>query len=195
MPTKPIPPPPVVRQTPGTLLFGFLACVVVPAFVTVIAPVSYLRLEKSAAGARASVKTCLFFIVPFSRGSLDSIQSVSREVREDRDYTLEERRRRDGKHGTVEGEGKLILQGKDEGAALTVSVSPASIEGVEKRVKEFVAAPVDQPLSLFLVPNWKFSLIAGGLATALAGLWLVGTTLWILRGLLRLVSPGKSIRG
>lgn len=191
MSAKPLPPPPTVRQTPGTLLFGFLACVVVPAFVTAIAPVSYLRLEKSAAGARASVKTCLFFIVPFSRGGVDSIQSVSREVRGDRSYTLDERRQNGGRRATVEGEGKLIFNGKDETAELTVSVSPASIESVEKRVKDFVAAPTDQPLSLFLVPNWKFSMIAGGLATALAALWIVGTTLWILRGLFRLVVPGK----
>ncbi|MFO0922577.1 MAG: hypothetical protein U0905_08850 [Pirellulales bacterium] len=186
--------PPKVKPTLGTFLLGFVACVVVPGLVTAIAPVSYLTMERTqeeGGSIRAEARQCMFFIVPFRTQKLDSIAEVNDHVIAARSKTAEERRRTRTGRGTIEGEGTLILVDDDE-RAIHIPVSPASIATVKKKVDGFIHDPNQPKLSLFLVANWKFSLIGGGLVTLLTILFVVGWSIQLVVGFFKMVTRGTA---
>lgn len=189
-------PTPQVKTTPGTLLLGFVVFVLVPALITAIAPVSYLSLQKERDHVRASAKTCLLFFIPYQQQTVSPVRGTDEHVRADRQRTRDERRRNHGRNATVEGEGTLILMG-DDNQSLKVSVTPVDIEAKKKLVEEYLQAPTDQPLNLFLVANWKFSVLMGGAAASLTVLYVVGCVLAAGRQILKLlglVTSGTSPR-
>lgn len=183
------------KTTPMSLFIGFVGCVVFPALVTAIAPVSYVRFEKQGDNVSVTSKQCLLFCVPYLVQKATGVHTVGNKVIAARKLNADERRRRrdDGRNVTVEGEGTLILTGED--GEVKVTVSPASIKTATERAEAFVKAPTEEGLSMFLVANWKFSILFGGFVSLLTPLWVVGFVLWIGQQLIRLTgyrSPGET---
>ena len=166
---------------------------VLPAAVTAIAPVTYITLEKSGDGVKVTSKPCLLMVVPFNTRTLSPVTEISTRVRAARQRNAKERRRDDGKRGTIEGEGHLVFIGPDD-TSIEASVSPASIERLEKLSQDFLAAPSDTPLTMFAPANWKFSVIGGVLATGWALLYIVGCSiaipLWFFK---KIAQVGKKV--
>jgi len=177
-----------VKQTPATIVIGILGFVVFPALITAVAPVSYIRFEKRGDGVAATVKQCLLLVIPFQTKTIYPVEGLDERVREARRENADERRRNNGKKLTIEGEGTLVILGpNDESAA--ASVSPVSIKSVREKAEAFLRTPTEKPLDLFVVANWKFSLLMGGAATFFTVLYLVGAMIAVPLWFIRKLSP------
>jgi len=138
-----------------------------PAFLTAVAPVSWVLFERDDGQVAATAKTCLLFLVPYKTTRAHAVTHIG-----DRFVAgTVSRERRNGRSQETrsEDQGFLVIQGN--GAPAEVAVSPHDIESVIRRAEEFLHDPQAKELKLFVVANWKFSVIAGGLASLLTLLY------------------------
>lgn len=158
-------------------LFAMLVCVGFPALVTAIAPVSWVDFERHDGRVSAHTRTCLLFVVPYKMRTIDPViglgdrfvaGTISHERRDGRDHRTKS-----------EDEGFLIIRGSDQVAE--VPVTPFNLSSVIERSEAFLNDPNSSELKLFVVANWKFSVIAGVLISLLTLLYVVGVTLGIVQ--------------
>lgn len=182
MPRKP------PREQPRTLSYvvGFIALVLLPAFITAIAPVSVTRFERRGSDVSADVKTNVFFVIPYRHVQIEAVTAVddrfhAGELVENTGFS-----RSDSRHTTrSEDEAFLVIHGRDKQAE--VSVSPANIRGVMEKARTFLASPNERELRLITVANWKFGVFAGGFLSLFTALYVFG----LLLGLWRLITGHK----
>lgn len=171
----------------SSFVLGFIFCVLFPGFVTAIAPVSWVRFERNDGEVTATAKTCVFFFFPYKTSVVKPLVGVG-----DRFIQGQIQRREAGDppnhQRRSEDEAFLVLRGTETNAE--VPVSPVSIKRVTERVNGFLDDPEAKPLRLFVVANWKFSVIAGGLVSLLTLLYVVGVLLSIALGLKRMFNFG-----
>jgi hypothetical protein len=182
---------PTSRQaTPGGQRFaytiGFIFCVMFPAFVTLIAPVSTLTLSWDGEQVEASTTRFVYLVVPYATTTLSDVRSADTALRPA--HTEPEPGR--SSSTTVEGEAHLQLSGPQ--GQLTIPISPINVESAQRSVEAFLAQPNRAGLRLLAVANWKFSVIAGGLLSLLTLLYVVGCVLALGRWLVRIVRTGPS---
>lgn len=170
----------------GSQCIAFVVCVLIPGLVTAIAPVSWVKFQRSGDRVTARVQVCLFFVVPYKTTVVDPVSGIdNRQV-----SGTESRERRSGRHDRVtksEDEGFLVIQGVDQTAE--VSVTPVDLKSVTERSEAFLKDAQATELKLFAVANWKFSVIAGGIATLLAAFYVVSIVGWMF------VAIYKGLRG
>ncbi|MFO1482841.1 MAG: hypothetical protein U1F71_05680 [Verrucomicrobiaceae bacterium] len=167
-----------------TQLIAFVGFVLVPALVTMIAPVSWVKFQRQ--GDRISVRaqTCLFFVVPFRTVSVDPLIAVDERTLTG-SITNERRVGRQDIKRRADDEGFLVMKGPEQSAE--VQVSPASLKSVLEKANAFLKDPAATDLKMFVVANWKFSVGGGGFVSLLTLLYLVGVTLAIGKGILTFV--------
>ena len=167
----------------------FLICVVFPGGVTMMAPASWLTFARSPETVQCTTRTCVFFVVPFKTQHVENVTGISdrgrsattkREIKLGRDT---------GNIIHVDGEGFLQIHGVGDQLA-EVSVSPASIESVMTRSKDFLSSTKEGTTTIFAIANWKFGAIMGGLLTSFTVLYVIGYALGALKWIL--ASLGKS---
>ena len=164
-------------------LIVFVICVVFPGVTTVMAPASWLIFERNGDAVQCTARTCVFFVVPFKTQHVVNVTEIA--YRERAGGTRRERRFGHTTNRTinVDGEGFLQIHGVNEQVA-EVSVSPASLEGVADRAKAFLDAPSpgESSTTMFVIANWKFGAIMGGILTSFTVLYVVGYTLGAIKG-------------
>jgi hypothetical protein len=168
--------------------FVFAFCVLFPGLTTAVAPVSWVKFQRNGDRVTARVQVCAFFVVPYKTMTVDPVIGISDRSKSDR-VTQE---RRGGKLTNIhtEGAGFLVIQG--EGQTAEVSVTPHNLKSVVEQSNAFLVDPQAKEMKLFLVANWKFSVVMGGVLTLLTVLYVVGVVLGFFaivfrsaRGLLR----------
>lgn len=147
-------------------LLGWLICIVISSVVTAIAPVSWIKFQRQGDRLTAHADVCLFFIIPYRIVTIDPVTSVG-----DRTQSGSVNRyRRSGKPDQYirsESEGFLLIQGpyhEDD-----IPVTPADIQSVVMKSEAFLKDPQAAELKLFVVANWKFSVIGGKAEEPMAG--------------------------
>ncbi len=164
----------------------FLICVVFPGAVTMMAPATWLRFERSAESVRCKTWTCMYFVVPFKVQQVDQVQEVTHRERAGKTERQREFGRTTNKTVNVDGEGFLQIHGPAD-QLVEVSVSPASLKNVLGKVNEFMNSTTDGSKTIFTIANWKFGALMGGLLTLFTILYVVGYTLgffkWIITSL------------
>lgn len=172
-----------------THIFAILIFVGIPALVTAIAPVSWLKFERQNGQVTATAKTCLLFFVPYRTATVSPVIGVGDRVLAGK----VNRERRNGRDRNVkaEDEGFLAIHGNDTSAE--VEVSPASLKSVVDQVDTFLKNEQAPELSLFVVANWKFSIIGGGLISLLTVLYVVGVSCEILTRIVRVIQWGMGV--
>lgn len=169
------------RQTLGgwiaSMLLGILFCIGMPAAITAMAPVTYLRLSRQGDLVSAHSQTCLLFVIPFHTQSLENVTELKSEVHAGEMVEVHD----DGSSANnrmtrSEDEGWLILANHDE--HLKIPVSPANLETYRRDVRDFLEAELNNPqakseLRMFCVANWKASVFAGVPLTLLTVLFVV----------------------
>lgn len=170
-------------------LLGLLICVGLPALVTAIAPVSWVRFHREDGHVTATAKTCLLFVVPYRTVVVHSPVHAGRR---DVSGTYARTKRGAGQRDVYtksEDEGFLVIEGAEQFAE--VPVTPHDLKSVIEKSQAFLDNPQATELKMFVVANWKFSIIAGGLVSLLTVLYVVGIALTICKGLLRALGIGK----
>lgn len=152
-----------------SLLLGFFFFVGFPAAVTAIAPVSWVTFERTAGQVNAQAKTCLFFFIPYRSRTIESVDRISTRFVAG-EYSDDSSRRR-SEQTKSEDQGFLVIHSQDQ--AIDVPVSPVNLKTSMQQARDFLDQPNATQLQLFLVANWKFSVIAGGLLSLLTVLYLV----------------------
>ncbi len=157
----------------GTFLFQQLLALAVfvgfPALVTAIAPVSWVTFERHDGRVTATTRTCLLFVVPYKHQTVEPVVGLGDRLVEGT-YSRERRKGRD-RYTKSEDEGFLVIRGP--GQTVEVSVTPHNLESVVERSETFLDDPQARELKLFVVANWKFSMIVGGLLSLLTVLYVV----------------------
>lgn len=154
-------------------LVAWLVCVVVPGVITGIAPVTWIKFQRQGDHVTARADVCLFFIIPYRTLAVDPVISFGDRTKSG----SVSRYRRSGttdKYVQGESEGFLLIQGPHSGAE--VPVTPADLPSVVKKSQAFLKDPQATELKLFVVSNWKFGVLFGGLASSLTVLYVFGVT-------------------
>lgn len=175
---------PTLRENLITVLIGIIFFIALPVLVTVMLPVTWVTLERSADNkVSATAYTCVLFVLPWRVQQVAEVTGIeSNTIRGDRIV----RQNSYGKNrGYVHSDGvdALILFGELE--ALTVAVSPASTAAVEAKGLAFLQDQSQRKTRIFVIPNWKFGLGMGLPLTLLAWLYIIGSLLAGLRALYR----------
>lgn len=159
-------------------VLGFVGCVLFPAFVTAIAPVSVTHFERQGQEIVARAKVNLLFVIPYHRVWIDGVTAVDDRFHEG-ELSLDRFAGESTTHQVrSEDEAFLVIHGRNGQAE--VSVSPANIRSVLEKARTFLATPTERELRLVTVANWKFGVLAGGLLSLLTVLYLIGVliSLW-----------------
>jgi regulator of protease activity HflC (stomatin/prohibitin superfamily) len=158
----------------------FLICVVFPGAVTMMAPATWLKFERSGETVRCKTWSCMFFVVPFKIQQVDQVQEVTHRERASKTERQREFGRTTNKTVNVDGEGFLQIHGPAD-QIVEVSVSPASLKNVLRKVNEFINSTTESSTTIFAIANWKFGALMGGLLTLFTILYVVGYTLGFLQ--------------
>ncbi len=184
---------PSVAAAWATLVFQQLlalgVCVGVPALVTAIAPVSWVKLERQEGRVKADAQTCLLFVVPYKTSTVDPVTGFGDRFAAG--TVTRERRPGPDRETKSEDEGFLVIEGPGQSAE--VSVSPVSLGGVLDKANGFLEDSQAAELRLFVVANWKFSVIGGGLISLLTVLYVAGVTLGLLMKFVGLIRWGWKV--
>jgi len=159
-----------------------------PALFTAIAPVSWVTLSRHDGTVSWRAQACLLFVVPYKTSVVSDVIGFGDRVKSG----SVTRYRKPGRDRVTrsEDEGFLVVQGKDSQAE--VQVSPASLDAVIERAEGFLNDPRATELSLFVVANWKFSVIGGGLVSLLTVFYVVTVTGGLV---MKLVGVARALSG
>lgn len=134
----------------------------------------------------------MYFVVPYKVQQVDQVTEIgSREIA---GRTEKQRKlgRTTDKKIQVDGEGFLMIHGNAD-QLVEVSVSPASLNRTVEKSKAFLNSGTEKSKTMFVIANWKFGGLMGGVLSSFAALYVVGYTLgflkWILVSIKRIVAP------
>ncbi len=181
----------------GAQSIAFVFCVLFPGGVTAVAPVSWVKFQRSGDRVTARAQVCVFFVIPYKTIVVDPVEGISDRFK----GGTESRERRSGSSDRVtksEDQGFLVIHGENQVAE--VSVTPYNLKSVIERSEAFLKDPQATELKLFVVANWKFGVIMGGLTSLMTVLYVFGVGCWFfmtiykgLRGTLRFAT-GADLR-
>ncbi len=183
----PLPSDHPIRKKLITQLICVVLFIIVPVLVTAMLPASWITLERGADGrVSATARTCVLFCIPWRTQRVAEVTEVeAKTIRSDRSVS-----RRSGSYSRPDkgyihqdGEDELSLLGRN--GNLTVSISPASSDAARTKVQAFLNDTTQQHVWMFTLPNWKFGLGFCGLFALFSWLYLIGSTLAMLRFLTR----------
>jgi hypothetical protein len=182
-----------IRQKLITQLICVVLFLIVPVLVTAMLPASWITLERGADGrVSATARTCVLFVIPWRTQQVVDVSEVeAKTIRSDRSVSRRSRSNSQSNRGTVhqDGEDELSVRGRD--GNLTVSISPASSDAAMTKVQAFLDDASQQHLRVFALANWKFGLAFGGTLTLLSALYIIGSTVAILRAVVRGMRPRR----
>jgi hypothetical protein len=159
-------------------VMSFGICVAMPAVVMMIMPVASTTLVRKTGVVSATTSRKVFFLIPFQT------ETVSQVIGVDDQYiagTMSKSTPSGPKSEPMRPETRsedmswLVIHGKGE--SVEVPVSPANIDSMRRKVRDFLEDPAQTELNLFTVANWKISVITAGLLCILTLIYL-GSIVW-----------------
>jgi hypothetical protein len=150
-------------------LIGVLFCIGVPAVVTAIAPVSWVKLQRHEGQVTAHAEVCLMFFIPYSTAEVSAVEHVRRR-------DVKGKRRLDkiivgkpDRYRKAEDQGFMVIEGKTQ--LTEVPATPADLTAWLQQAQAFLKDERASELKLFMPANWTFSIIGGGLVSLLTVLY------------------------
>jgi hypothetical protein len=181
------------KTTVGQLAMGFFCCVIFPGFVTAVVPASWVHFQRTGDRVSATTKTCVFFVIPWKVQHVDEVVGIDEHFIHG---TLSTRRSGESQRHQTRSEDESFLEIHGATNSAEVPVSPFSIKGVVERSQHFLESPEKEELKLFVIANWKFGLLGGGIVSLLTVLYVVGLLMLIVQSmtsfLRRAVVPSPS---
>ena len=152
-----------------SILLGLLVFVGFPALATAIAPVSWITLERAAGQVNAQAKTCLLFLIPYRTQTIEAVDRISERYVAGEYNDDSSRHHRD--RTKSENQGFMVIHSRDQ--VIEIPVTPVNLKPVCDDARDFLDKPDATQLKLFVVANWKFSVILGGLLSLLTVFYFV----------------------
>lgn len=161
-----------------------LICFVFPGATTFMAPASWVTFERTGESVSCKTKTCMYFVVPYNTQTIEHVSEITKREKAGGTKREVKMGRDTGRNVTVDGQGFLQIRGAGE-EMIEVSVSPVSLENAVKKSREFLDTDGAQSTTIFVIANWKFGALMGGVLTAFTALCVIGYTLEFLKFLFR----------
>jgi hypothetical protein len=172
-----------IRKKLITQLICVVLFIIVPVLVTAALPATWVTLERSAEGrVSATARTCVLFVIPWRTQHVADVSEVeAKTIRSDRTVSRRSSSYTQSNRGLIhqDGEDELSVLGRE--GNLTVSISPASSDAARTKVQAFLDDASQHHSWTFTIPNWKFGLGFCGPFTLFSWLYIIGSTLAILR--------------
>ncbi len=171
-------------------LIVFAVCIVFPGLTTFFLPASWLFFTRTENGVECTARTCVYFVVPYNAQHIDRVQAIHSQ-----ETSASTRQIRKGGRATndvvhVDGKGVLEIVGPDQ-KQIEVSVSPASLESAVEKCKNFLNDSSAKSTTVFVIANWKFGGIMGGVLTCFTALYVVSYSIAVISYPLRKLLPRK----
>jgi hypothetical protein len=183
----PLPSDHPVRQKLITQLICVVLFIIVPVLLTALLPASWVTLNRGADGrVSATARTCVLFFIPWRTQHVADVTEVeATSLRKDRSVARRTGSLNRPDKGIIhqDGEDELSVLGRD--GNLAVSISPASSAAAKTKVQAFLGDASQHHAWVFAIGNWKFGLGFCGLFALFSWLYIIGSTLAILRFLTR----------
>jgi hypothetical protein len=126
----------------STQLMMFLIFVVFPASWTAFAPVLYVQLERSNQSTTATVKRCMYFVVPYFTQELTDVSNVRVEtykgVKQGYNAHLSEDQNRPNRRGYSEDNSELVLS-NGKGDEVRAPIDSNAIVATQSSIEAFLA--------------------------------------------------------
>lgn len=174
--------------------FGFVfsqfvafACLVgFPALVTAIAPVSWIKFERHDGRVSFTGRTCLLFVIPYTTSTVDAVVRIDDRINPG---TVSHSRKSGDTRS--EDQGYLLVEGRGQSAQ--IPVTPFNLDSVSERAETFLEDETATELKMFVVANWKFSVIAGGCLSLLTVLYVFLVTFSVVLKAIHLVQKALGV--
>jgi len=176
--------------TQSIAIVGF---VIVPAVVTLVAPLTDLELRRAEGGATVTVTRYVLMVVPWQTVTVQNVAALRAETTPAHRYADTAENRRKGRAGAVShATGQLVVVGR--GAEVIVQAAPELAKSISTRFEELVASRSSEPVRMTVYASWSLSYLLGGALSVLTALYLGGACLALLAWLTRAIR-GKAAHG
>lgn len=172
---------PTVYSVMLTQMIAVLGFVVVPSLVTFIAPVTTVRMYKTADGVSADVTKYVLLFLPLFHTTVERVEDVESHVTT-ADWNVSKEERRRGRTGVLVADGSVLIVGAN--LVYQVQSTPKDCMVEAKNLRQFLETTEAESYSVTITAGWLFSYLLGGVMTGLAILYCLGATLAILRWIL-----------
>ncbi|MCE9520407.1 MAG: hypothetical protein K8R87_12750 [Verrucomicrobia bacterium] len=161
-----------------THIITFGLCVALPVVVMCIMPVASTTFTRTGDTISAIVTRKVFFIIPFLTETVEQVKGVDDQYqagtqsKTTRSGPVNDPMRPETRSESMSW---LVIQGRF--TSVEVPVSPANIDEVRRRARDFLQDETQSELRIFTVANWKISVITGAVLTLLTTIY-VGSMIW-----------------
>jgi hypothetical protein len=161
-----------------TQMIAVVVFVGVPVMLTLMAPLSSLRFQKTEQGTSAEVDRYLLIFIPWKHETLVGVQAVRAEITAEKRYRGTSEERRKGQKGVRLATGQIdIVSGAIE---TSIQADPVLAKRIEKEFVEFQQTESSGELSYEIYASWWLSYVLGGIATSLTAFYVFGATVQII---------------
>ncbi len=168
---------PQVQVTALPIAIAAIFCVGLPAFITAIAPISYVHLSRHEGLIEVKTKRCLFFWIPYKRDQLRGVTKV-----EDR-FNAGSFNPNQRTQTRTRSEDQSFILIKTETSEIEIPVSPVNVSDKIDQMQAFIDGKDVETLNLACVSNWKFSVIIAIPLCMLTLIYVIGLGIGLLRWL------------
>ena len=158
---------------------AFVAFLVVPIVITLMAPFTDLEFRRAGDGATVTVKRYVLMFVPWQTTEISNAKALRVEITPESRYRNTAENRRKDRAGTVKlATGQMVVVG--DGREVIVQAAPEIAEGISDQFKQFLANRAVEPITISVYASWRLSYLLGGAVTALAAFYVICVCLAIL---------------
>ena len=181
-----------LSQKSGFGLFGhliaFLVCVGFPGFVSLMAPVSWVKIERNGEKFSATAKVCMFFVIPFRILTVEDVRGVDSRIQQGRSSPAG---RTSHSKSDPDPEGFLVIQGNGD-TKIEVPVSTSDVESVRDRVKAFLENSQGPTLRQFVAAHWTVGVVVVGFLSLMTLVYLFDRMVLLIRVVQRMCGVEES---
>lgn len=169
-----------------TQTIAIVVCVVVPAIVTLMAPLTDLELRRAGSGATVTITRYVLMLIPWQTKQVPNVTELVADITPGFRYANTAENRRKGRAGTVSHEtGQLLVV--SDGPEVIVQAAPELAEDISARFAQYLASGSSEPVRISVYASWSLSYLVGGALSALAAFYIVCACLAVISLVVRTV--------
>jgi hypothetical protein len=166
-----------------TQAIAFFCFIIVPTTITLMVPLTHLRMEHSNRVPTVTIRRYLLIFIPWRTEQIPKVTRIRAEITPEYRYRGTSEERRKGQKGVRVATGQFAIV--HDGPDVIVQAAPDLAKQIARQYDEFLADKSAGPRTVSVYASWKLSYLLGGVATALSALYLAGVGMAVLSALLK----------